>query len=522
MKKIISLILIFVLLFSLASCGEYVPPADDNGKGDGSDNSGGDGSDQGAQQVGEPFTIKVLYQGKAYTPPEVFDESLAVKVRWSDGKTIQTATLDEDGTAKCYGLDGEYAISLLNLPDGVTFDPNKYVASNENRDVVVELLTLTEATGDGRDPLKCIHLSRTGVYRAEVTRDGQEIFYEFEPTKAGIYTIESMMDISANAYDPKIDIYVGTFANKYREKRIDGGGPSGNYTTNFSYTVKVDEKFIGNVYTFAIILDGKDATYPVNVDFKITYGGEYHYDWIISNFVYPSFIPNNSTYDNWYSDYASYLASDREKYGDSEYVIASVDSVVGNKKNIFDDQYFRLNPDDGYYHVYHEERYAMYGGWGPILYANITIPTEFIDVPFNGIEYMGNRNLTLSKGTENYKLFVEGYNRLIQSDSSYFCVTNCPCIATNGGACTVEDNCSSCTDDCRHISAKYKNQRGYADIAIEGRCPVTEELKDFLQKYSVSQNLFSDGNGWAEENHVPRFDAYEDSQWLFACGFYTD
>ena len=49
--------------------------------------------------------------------------------------------------------------------------------------------------------------------------------------------------------------------------------------------------------------------------------------------------------------------------------------------------------------------------------------------------------------------------------------------------------------------------------------PVTEELKEFLQKYSVNQKLFSDGNGWAEQ-YVPRYDAYEDSQWLFACGYY--
>ena len=139
--------------------------------------------------------------------------------------------------------------------------------------------------------------------------------------------------------------------------------------------------------------------------------------------------------------------------------------------------------------------------------------------------YFNGKNLTLSGGTENYKLFIEGFNRLTQGSGekvgAYFCVATCPCIASNGGVCAIEDNCTKCTSDCRHIYRRYIGQRGYADIAIKGRCPVTEELKDFLQKYSVSQKLFSDGNGWAEQ-HVPRYDAYEDSQWLFACGYYTD
>ena len=161
---------------------------------------------------------------------------------------------------------------------------------------------------------------------------------------------------------------------------------------------------------------------------------------------------------------------------------------------------------------------------GPILYANITISTPFIDSAFNTVEYAGNKNLTLSQGTENYKLFVEGYAELViwHGDvGPYFCLGDCPCYKTNGGACATEDNCKTCAQNgCNTLPRKYIGQRGYADIAIDGRCPVTEELKQFLQKYSVSQKLFSDGNGWAEQ-YVPRYDAYEDSQWLFACGYYS-
>ncbi len=523
-NRILFLLLIFIFIFSIFGCGEYNAPVDDpdgeetEDQNNGNENNGNDST----VERGEPFIATVMLNGKPYTPPEVSDDSLAVKVRWTDGKSYSTVTLASDGKAECYELDGEYSVTLINLPSNYTYNPNIYKADNDSRNVVIELMTINPTFGDGTDVYKCIPLSGPGVYRAKVTMDAQEIFYEFEPTKPGTYCIESIMDVSAGMYNPFVDIYAGSFAYKVREKRIDGGGASSGYTTNFKHVVEIDQAFIGNVYTFAILLEGKDATYPTNVDFVITYEGGYSYDWITSDFVYPEYIPNGAPFNDWYDRYSSYLAADRSKYGDSKYNIASV-KIDG--KNVFDQQYFKLNPDDGYYHVFDRETYAEYGGWGPIIYANISIPTQFIDAAFNEIEYAGNKNLTLSGGTENYKLFIEGFDRLTQGSGekvgAYFCLGTCPCAASNGGVCAIEDNCTKCTPDCRHINRRYIGQRGYADIAIEGRCPVTEELKDFLQKYCVSQKLFSDGNGWAEQ-HLPRYDAYEDSQWLFACGYYTN
>ena len=519
MKKLISILLAFSLLFSVVSCGQYNPPVDSGvADKDEDDQQGSAKPDQGGtEQRGEPFVATVVLNGKPYTPPEATDDSIAMKVRWTDGITYHTVNLGEDGKAECYGLDGEYSLTLINLPDGYTYDPNIYVADNDHREVVIELLSLSNGRGEGTDPYKCIKLSGTGVYRAEVSRDGQEIFYEFEPTRAGIYRIESIVAVSDEMYDPVLDIYNGHSQYKVREKRIEGGGASGNYTTNFRYVVQIADEFIGNVYTFAVMVNGKDATYPAYVDFMITYEGNYTYEGISSDFVYPTFIPNNN-FNDWYEEYVAYLVADRAKFGSAEFNMASV-KVDG--KNVFDQQYYKLNPDDGYYHVYDEEKYAQYGGWGPILYANITEPTFFIDTAFNMIESMGNKNLTLSSGTENYKLFIEGYSALINESVSYFCIRTCKCYANNGGVCTVESRCTNCTSDCRHIPARYVGQKGYADIAIDGKCPVTEELMQFLQKYSVGQKLFSDGFGIAEKTN-PRYDAYEDSQWLFACGYYTN
>ena len=528
MKKLISLLLVLVLVFSCASCGEYNPPKDTTGGEDANEGEQGGTENSGQEQTGTPFTAIVMLDGKPYTPPTVADDSLALKVNWTDGKTYHTAKVGSDGRAQCFGLDGEYSVTLANLSEDYTYNPNIYKADNDNRDVIIELLTLGTTRGEGTSIYKCIMLSNPGVYRAKIESDGQIVYFEFEPTRAGVYSIESMIDVSSEMYDPVADVYYGSSQFKYYAYQLDGGGASQGYTTNFRHIVEIDEKFIGNAYTFAIFVNGKDATYPVNVDFAITYEGSYVYDWIVSDFVYTKFIPNDSSYTEWATEYKAYLNADRAKFGDANFNIAS-NKIDG--KNVFivqstlDDgtvkEYVKLNPQDGYYHVYDTEKYAMYGGWGPILYANISIPTEFIDAAFNTIEAAGNKNLTLSSGTENYKLFIEGYSALVSESTSYFCVGDCPCIKTNGGCCPVENNCTQCTEDCRHIPKKYIGQRGYANIAVDGRCPVTEELKEFLQKYSVNQKLFSDGNGFAEQ-HTPRYDAFEDSQWLFACGYYSN
>ena len=533
MKKIIAILLVMVLLFSYTACGEYNPPSNngaENPPTEGGDNNGGDNN---TEDKGEPFVATIMLNGRVYIPPVVSDDSLALKVRWSDGKTVHTVNVNSYGMAECYGLDGEYTVTLVNLSDDYTYNPNIYKVDNENRNVVIELKTLTDAKGDGTSIYQCIMLYNSGFYRANIEKAGQVVYFEFIPTKSGTYSIESLVDISAEMYDPVADVYYGSSAFKYYAYQLDGGGASQGYTTNFKHVVDVDESFIGNSYTFAIFVNGKDATYPTYVDFEIAYKGSYTHDWIQSNLVYPSLIPNDFTYSSWYSKYVSTLAADREKYGDSSFEIAST-KIDG--KNVFiwkstnDDgtvkEYFKLNPDDGYYHVYDEELYAAYDGWGPILYANISIPTKFVDKALNAIEYEGNRVLTVSSGTENYKLFIEGYNELIKSHGDvgpYFCLSSCDCYkGGNGGACATEDNCKTCAQNgCRTLPRKYIGQRGYADIAIEGRCPVTEELKDFLQKFCISQKYFSDGNGWAEQ-YVPRYDAYEDSQWLFACGYYTN
>ncbi len=580
-NKIFALLLLISITLSIAACSEHKPSGDNNG---GNTSDGGDGgADSGGNDsaAGEIFTVTVMLNGKPYEPEASSNPDTAMKARWTDGKSTFTSVVSQDGTATAEGLDGDYTVTLLNLPNGYTYNANIYTATNDKKDITIELIKITSALGDGNDLYRCKSIRKTGTYRATITRADQIIYYEFTPTQAGAYEVESMVDISADMYNPILKVYTGTVAAKFEQDEQDGGGASNTYTKNFLYKINVDKEFLGNTFTFAVRLEGKDAVYPYNVDFSVSYKGTYdagiNHDFTM---IIPEYIPSDlnifdlqmySSIDEsyftaaelssdaykWYLEYLAQIEADRVKYGDNW--VDAAERVDG--KYVFNEDGYKLNPDDGFYHLYDEEKYASNGGWGPILYADITIPCKFISA-LNTIEYAGNKTLSVSEGKENYKLFIEGSYELTLShgDSGpYFCNNTCPCYitydgarnafyqaldayqsaassgasqsqikkcvdevkkcrknlsSTNGGLC--DNSCKSCNRTCYHLPEEVRFQIGYANIAVDGRCPVTEELKVFLQKLSESQRYFSDGNGWIEGMG---YTAFEDSQWLFACEY---
>ncbi len=593
MKKIVlSLVLLFALL--LTACGEYIPPVVPS-CGDNHKDADFDGvcdvcstvleknEEPPADDGSDVFTVTVMKDGSVYKPAA----NLNMRARWSDGRNTYTANVNSEGVAEQAGLDGDYTVTLLGLPVGYTYNPNIYKASNDKKDVKVEIIKISYPINDfssivGTELYTCYKINKSGTYRAEIDRQDRVKFYEFTPTKAGVYHIESIADISSNMYNPIVKIYTGTTAAKFEQDEIDGGGASNTYTTNFLHIIKVDEEFLGNTYTFGIRLEGKDATYPAYVDFTLTYKGDYedtsllgeapiifseylprdlnYFDIQIYNMVpedkLPESITSSASYI-WYKEYKKHLADDIAKFGSTHTDAA----IFVDNKYVFTEEKYKYNPEDGYYHVYDPVKYALYGGWGPILYADISTPCKFIQSPLSTMEYAGNKALTVENGTENYKLFVEGSYELTFShgDSGpYFCNSTCDCyktyltarnaftsaltalanakdtpgedissyvtalitarnnvLHTNGGAC--DSSCTDCNATCRRLTDDRKFSIGYANVAQDGRVPVTEEMKVFLQKLSESQKYFSDGNGWVE---TQGYTAFETSQWLFACGYY--
>ena len=570
MKKWLCACLVPVLLAGLCACGQYHEAIDTPSHTDTTEQET-TAPESESEQVEAPYTVTLTYNGK------VFPANGEILAQWTDGYSYHTAAF-ENGKAEIPAPDGDFRVTLSALPEGFTYDPNAYTATAQARDVEIVLYRVEIPRGAGSDEYNCIALNKTGYYRAKYVSAGQQVFFEFIPGSSGTYVLESLVDTSAEQYNPVLMVYLGSSQFKIFDREQDGGGAEGGYTKNFRYEMRVDDDEIGAVFTFAIRLDAKSDEFPQFVDFAVQLASTYNREDIVSTMPVPTdmyalmfahirtlcamtrtqfcqtlgvdgtegtqvfealcamkFSTDEHEFaqsvqnlyavmrQSRFAEVAAYLRGVYDASG--RYVGAE---TIRDGRNVFDGDCYKLNPATGVYHVYNEREYASSGGFGPMLYADITVPCRFLDASFSTVEYRGNKALTLASGTKNYKQFIEGYDALIVDPPSldlgpYFCVVNCPC-RTQGrceGACLV--TCQHCHVDCRRLEPLQMRGLGYADVTNrDGRFPVTPELKQFLQEYSISQLLFRDGNGWVEENPNVKVDAMEDDQWLFACGYYTN
>lgn len=525
MKRILlcGLSLLLAALLCFTACGEY-NPAD---RLPGNNVSTGEETEAVTTPDGEvpenPFTVTLMLDGQVFIPAE------PISVEWSDGFSLHTAPIGSDGVARVGGLDGDYRVTLSALPAGYTYNPNAYTATNLNRHLEIQLYEILPVKGQGLDLYKSIELRYTGLYCVELTSATHEVFYEFAPPKSGTYSVEAWLDTTANEINPQAKYYGANKAFKQLQDVVDDGGAESAYTKNFKLDVEIAEEMISSggqvVFSFGIRADTKTGQYPVKVYFAITLDGEFSLNLPKSTIIYPEEqLVRQPDYDE-----------SRYEFVGAEFPV----TVGGMTANVFDSDNYRIweksEGGDGYYHLYSEADYPETHGYGPILYAHVTSACRFMDTAFHQVEYAGNKALTVSKGTENYKLFIEGFAALLPDppgDSGpYFCVTNCPCrlegtcgsaaLGLGVGACTEE--CTKCHASCRRCPEEAMGKAGYADfVNSDGVYAVTAELQEFLQKYSINQLLFYDGNGFVETHPTVSVFAAEEDQWLFACGYYKE
>ncbi len=522
----------------------------------------GDGSDN---KEGPKFKVYLEYNGETF----INESETPITVVWSDGLSFEEADANERGIATAEGLDGNYFVTLKNVPEGFTYNPNPYnkendtygyEVTNDNPETTIELFKIGTTKGAGSTEYNRTEITRTGVYRATLTGGEHKIFFGFAPKSSGTYTIESWVSVTDDKVNPKVDVYTSSFAAPIYQYTIDTGSAQGkNYTKNFKYEVEIADEMISSggqvVFVFAIHATTRNTKYyPVNVDFAIKYNGGFDLNHIQSTFMVPNKLYGiiaeklteikKMSLDEFKSEYASYGVTKEHydalqdlstaKLGDGaelnhflntyeplrgiavSYLNSYFNRIhgtykdklwknpgtpIGSKTVLIGDGY-KYNEATGFYHKYNEQLYAddPYGygaGFGPILYADISVPlrTGIMDEAFTLVEYHGNKVLTVSGGTENYKLFIESFDNADKMS-----------IQVLGGGIECDE--------------KLKHLIGYASLVnSDGAVPVTEELKEFLQKYAINQVMFMDGDGWAERADNP-YQSTENDQWLFACGYY--
>lgn len=508
-KRITSAVLILSLCLAFFACGSYKAAIDiGGGRAESTDKA-----EEGVQDDDptNDFTVTLRLNGEIYKP------TAAINVYWSDGYDIFVAPVGEDGVARIDGLDGDYKITLSTVPSGYAYDANGYTATNIERNIYLDLYDLNVVKGKGTDLYGCFDISTTGIYSVTITEPGEMAYFEFAPQTNGTYTVESWASIAEDEVKPIAIAYYGSSSYKHSPYTVEGLGAVGSYTRNFVHTVEIADQMISGggsqTFTFAVTAETKSGVYPVTLTFAVKRNGGFDL-----NGVKRTMMPVTADMSSF--DFDAFNALAGKKIVGAETLFKDKD---GNEKPgayVFDQDNYKLweisKGGDGVYHVYDEEKYASTGGYGPVLVAYITEPCRFVDSPFNLIESFGNKALTVNGGTENYKHFIEGFAALVQGD--YYCVPECACMKKEGhmGACAP--GCEDCHINCNECPEDMIGKEGYnAWCNADGVAPVTAEMADFLQKFAISQRYFADGDGWAEQNGIY---AYEDSQWLFACGYY--
>ena len=302
MKKFIIILLSLVLFVFCVGCGTYVPPTDLGGDGSGNTSQGGE------EKPGKP--------GDNVDPPDDWEKdemvfTVTLNIKNSNGELVRysprpsdnifaqwtgeggagnfTAKFNSMGVASCKGLDGEYRVTLSNLPSDRIYDPNGIYVDNDFRDVSIELFDVLSTSGTGKGLYvqqgTCIPLNSVGTYKATVEKayvkgqsqgveDGSIIYFEYTPTEPGYYSLESMVDVEDGKINPLVDVFRGTSQFKLFYETIDGGGIEGDFTKNFKWEMRIQEGFTGNCFTFGIKADiVNGVSWPVDIYFRLIYVG---------------------------------------------------------------------------------------------------------------------------------------------------------------------------------------------------------------------------------------------------------
>lgn len=480
-KKAFCCLLLTSLIALLCACGEYKGINNNRNSASSDSDSGSDTSSE--EEFGADdgyFSVRLKLDG------EVFTKTDGLQAQWSNGSSLYRANFGKDHVAKVSGLDGDYTVTIYGLPDGAyIYDPNVNVASSFNQDIEIDIYEYVTTRGKGTDTYgNAIKINRFGGYTAVLENPDDVVYYHFTPTRGGAFAIETIADITANEINPSLDIYNGSFAWNQYAYTLDTGGTEAEYTRNAKFFVNTDSAKVGNNYIFGVKATHREGVYPIRVNFLLKYIGEYS-DPVKNKTI---IIPDQAA-----------LAA-RGMIEQPSGTLTYPEVYVSERVTRFDGSMFALNEEDGVYHLYNEET-GKYDG--PILYAQITkthrffAPYQGTPVSFSTVENVGNACLTVENATENYKLFIEG------------------------GAAVVEAGVVG-MENLGHL-------KGLADYIPDsntyGVYPVTKEVQEFLQKFSISQRYFSDGNGWAEttaEDELGhRIYSTEDDQWLFACCYFV-
>lgn len=464
-KKFLYMLAVLLLALVFTGCAEYKPPKGDEGGGDTPPvTDPNPGPSETPPEEEDVFTITLEWISisavRSSFTRSVYSGIKNLQVQWTDKSTgeVYRAAFDDDGQAKRADLDGDYTVTLVTLPTGFTYNPNIYSVSNDIKSAVITLYQISPTNSGGNyQGTPYYVINTTGAYKVNLKNDKDSVMFYFQPTRQGMYTIESLMDVTANEVNPFLEVHAGNlpaYINPYPLGVQDGGGKENTYTKNFLWEYGIYGDEVGGGLILIVYSTGLNANAYGSNGMDIYFILDRDGDFTRGDMNTPKaeVTEDFSKWDN---------PGNRAETPSGTFTYCAKRPGVVN--NILDQTAVKLykieDGGDGYYHYYD----ALTGTYGDLLYAKISGSNEVLAGGFTNPQIM-----LFNVNGYDYRDFVNTYVAHCNSDGCY---------------------------------------------------PVNEEIKQLCQNYALRERYFDDGNGWAEtEAH---YNSDEDSQWMFACGYYA-
>lgn len=473
MKKILMLLSVFLIsVLALSSCvGQTQGPID----GGGGNDDGGGTTDPGGDSDLITYSVSLYRNGQLWIP------NMEIYAIFVNDNSVSEALIDDFYGVATFKGDGDYNVHLSDVPEGYTYDPNSNVVDPQHTELIIDLYPiLSYDSGDGSGPYNpnAYDISRVGYYKVDIDSINDTKYFHFLPTQSGEYSVESICDIYADEVDPIGIKYTGTeqYINEELGSEVyeDGGvSVESGFTTNFKFSITFDVTELNVARVFAIRAESKIESYPATIYFKIQYVDDYSKG--------PAFNPTVMEPKE---------ASEDVRIRETGTFYRLID-LNGGKLDV---RGYRYNENDGFWHVYDENKYASTNGYGPTLVCPVTTT---VTIPGLGTSF----GKALGQVPTFLCLVGEDDERLCYD---YFLYGSGPLFAEDGS------------------NLEYHGEY-YAKYTTNGYVYVTNELMEFYQLLANNKEYFKDGNGWVEtqQNASGEYiSAGQEDQWLFACGYY--
>ena len=554
MKKLIRLIPLFSLAFCLVSCGEVVSNDVTKNNTDTTETTKPN-TDNNKNNVKFSISVKVkdsLYPGNG-----------KLKVVLQNTTTTKTVELPESGVAEIEAPDGEYHARLIGTPGAYVYDPNETIVNTANPSGTIQLYTKGKTNGgNGSDKFTNVYkidnlsnfsIGSTYYYQATIKSASDVVYYEFTPSVIGTYKIESCVDMFDNLINPKcLKYYAGPVASAFLDSEVDKGGNliDGGFTKNFAFTFSVNSRQLGNVQKFGIKAEVNGSqTYPLTVTFKISMVGDATTTYVSRQVQYATDIYyKRDANNNYVKDSNGNYITEYEKISDSVSDHFSTDYDANHNtlyfnKQILGDTFAQSSTTNYYYkrrYSYVNGEYVLDESGEYVLKTQLTKPKTIAESGKTFTE-CANSNLMI----ENNKTVLDSTKCYLNEDNGIWYIwlddahtISTPLVTTfsnttkyleiaidhledEGGTGLSAVSTNKYTDDGKQIILNYKRmiEAELTDLENgDGYCYVTNEIKEVLAIISNNNQYFFDGQGWCEQDGTY---ADEDSQWLFACGYYA-